>query len=152
MPVRPARPSDRSALSSLQSHLAEPSPSLLDASVASGDEGGAVPAGGVGTLLVSADGDGTADRPAGYLLAVDSDGEGHVAEVVVAPARRREGRASDLLTAYLRQRPPGTRVTVTVAPDNGAARSLYEAHGFEVAGRRRDFFESGDALVYERTV
>lgn len=147
MPVRPARPFDRSALASLQSHLAEPSPSLLDASVASDDEGGA---GGVGTLLVSADG--PTDRPVGYLLAVDSPAEGRVAELVVAPARRREGRASALLTAYLRERPPGTRVTLTVAPDNEAARSLYEAHGFEVAGRRREFFESGDAVVYERPV
>ncbi|RDI72345.1 GNAT family N-acetyltransferase [Halopelagius longus] len=140
MPVRPARPSDRAALSRLQSHLPEPSPSLL----AAGNE--------VGTLLVSTDGDGPADRPVGYLLAVDSADGGHVAELVVAPAHRREGRASELLTAYLRERPAGTRVTLTVAPDNEAARSLYEAHGFEVAGRRRDFFESGDAVVYERTV
>lgn len=142
MPVRPARPADEPALSSLQSHLPEPSPSLLTA-VLEGD-------GGVGTLLVSA-ADGPAGRPVGYLLAVDSDEEGHVSELVVSSDYRREGRASDLLTAYLRTRPDGTRVTLTVAPDNEAARSLYEARGFEVAGRRPEFFESGDALVYERT-
>lgn len=136
MAVRPARPSDRPALEALQSHLAEPSPSLL----AAGD--------GVGTLLVSADG----GRPVGYLLAVDSGDEGHVSELVVAPDSRREGRASALLAAYLRERPSGTRVSITVAPDNGAARSLYEERGFAVAGRRPEFFESGDAVVYERTV
>lgn len=136
MAVRPARPSDRTALEALQSHLSEPSPSLL----AAGDD--------VGTVLVSVDG----DRPVGYLLAVDSEEEGHVSELVVAPEARREGRASALLTAYLRERPPGTRVTVTVTPDNEAARSLYEARGFSVAGRRSEFFESGDAVVYERTV
>lgn len=135
MAVRPARPADRSALDALQSHLREPSPSLL----AAGDD--------VGTLLVSTDG----GRPVGYLLAVDSPAEGHVSELVVAPDSRREGRASALLTAYLRTRPSGTRVSLTVAPENEAARSLYERHGFAVASRRPDFFESGDALVYERT-
>lgn len=134
LPVRPARPSDRPALEALQSHLDEPSPSLLAAD-------------GVGTVLVSTDG----DRPVGYLLAVDSADEGHVSELVVAPRSRREGRASALLTAYLRDRPSGTRVSLTVAPDNEAARSLYESHGFSVAGRRSEFFESGDAVVYERT-
>jgi ribosomal-protein-alanine N-acetyltransferase len=134
MPVRPARPADHPALSRLQSHLDDPSPSLLAAA-------------GVTTVLVSADG----IRPVGYLLAVDSEREGRIAELVVAPDRRREGRASALLSAYLRRRPPGTRVALTVSPDNGAARSLYEARGFDPAGRLPGFFASGDAIVYEKT-
>ncbi|MDS0294219.1 GNAT family N-acetyltransferase [Halogeometricum luteum] len=136
--VRPARPDDRPALSRLQSHLAEPSPELLAAADV------------VGTVLVSVDAD---DRPVGYLLAVEDGNDAcHVAELVVAPDRRREGRARDLLTAAVEARPAGSVVTVTVAAGNDAARSLYESVGFEEAGRRPDFFESGDAVAYALAV
>ncbi|ELZ33369.1 acetyltransferase [Halogeometricum pallidum JCM 14848] len=137
MPVRRARPDDRSTLSRLQSHLDEPAPRLLAA------------AGLVGTLFVSVDAD---DRPVGYLLAVEDDDACHVAELVVAPDCRREGRARDLLTAVFETRPSGSVVTVTVAAGNDAARSLYESVGFEKAGRRPDYFESGDAVAYALTV
>ncbi|MDS0299714.1 GNAT family N-acetyltransferase [Halogeometricum sp. S1BR25-6] len=136
-PVRRARPDDRPTLSRLQSHLAEPSPELLAAADV------------VGTVLVSVDAD---DRPTGYLLAVEDREACHVAELVVAPDRRREGRARDLLTAAVEARPAGSVVTVTVAAGNDAARSLYESVGFEEAGRSPDYFESGDAVAYELTV
>jgi ribosomal-protein-alanine N-acetyltransferase len=135
--VRRARPDDRPTLSRLQSHLAEPSPELLAAADL------------VGTVLVSVDAD---DRPVGYLLAVDDGEARHVAELVVAPDRRREGRARALLTAAVEARPAGSAVTVTVAVDNDAARSLYESVGFEESGCYPDYFESGDAVAYALTV
>jgi ribosomal-protein-alanine N-acetyltransferase len=143
VPVRPARPSDGPLLERLQSHLEEPSPSLLDAAPA------------LGPLLVSTAGDAAAGRetPVGYLLAVTTDDDdAYLAELVVAPTARREGRASALLTAFLDRRPPESRVTVTVAPHNAAASALYESHGFTVADRLEGFFDSGDGLRYERTV
>lgn len=137
MSVRRARADDRPTLSRLQSHLDEPSPDLLAAADL------------VGTVFVSVDAD---DRPVGYLLAVEDDDACHVAELVVAPDRRREGRARDLLAAVFEARPAGSAVTVTVAAGNDAARSLYESVGFEPEERRPDYFESGDAVAYALTV
>ncbi|SFR52487.1 GNAT family N-acetyltransferase [Halogeometricum limi] len=133
--VRRGRPADFDRLETLQSHLAEPAPELL----AAGNL--------VGTVFVSVD---ARNRPVGYLLAVDGDDACYVAELVVDPAHRREGRGRGLLGTLFETRPSGTAVTVTVAPENGAARSLYESVGFEEDGRRPDYFESGDAVAYRR--
>jgi len=89
-----------------------------------------------------------ADRPVGYLLAVPGDGTAYVAELVVAPDHRREGRATALLSAYA----AGVEgsVTVTVAPENEAARALYRDCGFEHVRRLPEFFDDGDAVLYRR--
>jgi ribosomal-protein-alanine N-acetyltransferase len=136
--IRPATPADAAVLARLQTHLAEPSPALLDAW--SSD---AVPS--PATVLVST---AAADRPVGYLLAVPGDGAAYVAELVVAPDHRREGRARALLSTYV----AGVEgsVTVTVDPENEAARSLYRDCEFERAGRLPDFFDDGDAVLYRR--
>ena len=136
--IRPATPADRPALVRLQSHLPEPSPDLLDAAL---DDAALTPA----TALVSAAED---EAPVAYLLAVPGDRTTYVAELVVAPARRREGRARALLTACA-ERTDGA-LTVTVAPDNGAARSLYRECGFEQRERLPDFFDDGAAIRYRR--
>ena len=68
-------------------------------------------------------------------------GEAHLAELVVHPAHRREGRARALLSAVIAEQEPGTRVTLTVAVDNDPARSLYESVGFEAIGRQPEFFK-----------
>jgi ribosomal-protein-alanine N-acetyltransferase len=138
--IRPATPADRPALVRLQSHLPEPSPALLDAALA---DGPAAPT--PATALVSTDEDGT---PVAVLLAVPGDGTTYVAELVVAPARRREGRARALLAACAER--SGDALTVTVAPDNEAARSLYRDCGFEKRERLPDFFDDGAALRYRR--
>jgi len=134
--IRPAIPADRPVLVSLQSYLPEPSPGLLDGAL---DETALTPA----TALVSVDG----TDPLGYLLAVPGDGTTYVAELVVAPDHRREGRAKALLSACAED---GSSLTVTVAPDNGAARALYEDCGFENVRRLPDFFDDGPALLYRR--
>jgi ribosomal-protein-alanine N-acetyltransferase len=117
----------------------------------------------LGSLLV-ADWDG----PVGYLLAVEGDpplpgrfdggtvgaagldgGTVHVAELVVAPAARRRGHASALLATLLGDHPTAT-VTLTVAPDNDAARSLYDRFGFRVARTVPDCFDGAPGLLLVR--
>mgnify|MGYP006307311543 CR=1 FL=1 len=134
--VREARRSDAPRVRALQTLLSEPSPRLLTYGL------------GPGTLLVTPD-DG--DNPVGYLLAV-SGPETHVAELVVAPAHRREGRASALLDALFAILPTGHRVTLAVRPDNEGALSLYESVGFERVGREDGFYTDGPALVLARRV
>ncbi|GAB6861661.1 GNAT family N-acetyltransferase [Haloplanus litoreus] len=136
--IRRARPTDAAALARLQSHLREPSPGLLDGAL-SGDEFAPATA-----LVATADG---ADDPVGYLLAVPGDGTTYVAELVVDPNHRREGMATALLSACAAD---ADRLTVTVAPDNEAARSLYRRCGFEKVRRLPDFFADGAAVLYRQ--
>lgn len=143
--IRPARAADAATLAALQSHLAAPSPRLLATYAA------------VGTCLVSVGDAGDASvgsdaSPVGYVLAI-GDTDTHVAELVVHPDHRREGRGRALLRAVVARRASGDRVTLTVAADNDPARSLYESVGFREVDRRPEFYESvpgvaDDALVY----
>lgn len=126
--LRRGRPADGPALRTLQSHLREPSPSLLAHGLRRR------------SVLVS-EADGTA---VGYLLPVDGDGV-HVAELVVRPDRRREGRARRLLRRTLAD--ADGRVTLFVETGNGPALSLYRAAGFREVERRRGFYDDGDALL-----
>jgi len=137
--IRAARPADAPALERLQSFLPEPSPDLLESAL---DDGALTPA----MALVST---AEADAPVASLLAVPGDAV-YVAELVVAPEHRREGRARALLDACAARTGPDATLTVTVAPDNEAARSCYRACGFEEDGRVPDFFEDGDAVRYRR--
>jgi len=147
--IRPAIPADEPALVRLQSHLPEPSPGLLSSAL---DATALTPA----TALVSiadgtSSGESGSDAPVGYLLAVPGDGTVYVAELVVAPDHRREGRARALLAACAESAPDESpSLTVTVAPDNGAARALYEACGFEDVRRLPGFFDDGPAVLYRR--
>lgn len=136
--IRPGRPVDAAALARLQSHLPRPSPRLLEAALDS-------PADGPSPVvaLVSTAG----DVPVGYLLAAPGDGTTYVAELVVAPAHRREGRARALLTRAARD---ADRLTVTVDPGNQAALSLYRDCGFERVRRLPDFFDGDPAVLLER--
>jgi ribosomal-protein-alanine N-acetyltransferase len=132
--VRPARPDDGPDLARLQALLPRPSPRLLAFGLPAG------------TVLVSTAGD---DRPVGSLLFVRGETT-HVAELVVAPERRREGRARALLAALF-DRVDG-RVTVAVAPDNDAARACYRSVGFAVDARLPEFYDGDPALRLVRTV
>lgn len=172
--IRPARPSDEPALAALQSHLDAPSPALLAAVVgdapgvgadAAEDAAAADVAVDVGRCLVSVSGggdedaaadDGAADRPVGYALWIAAE-DVHLAELVVHPDRRREGRGRALLRGLLARLESGARVTLFVAADNEPARALYESVGFRPVERRPDFYDEGeegstDAVVYAREV
>jgi ribosomal-protein-alanine N-acetyltransferase len=117
---------------------------LLDGALDGIDDAALTPA----TALVSVDGN---DDPVGYLLAIPGDGTVYVAELVVAPDHRREGRARALLSACAdHANDANPSLTVTVAPDNESARALYEACGFEKVRRLPAFFEDGPGLLYRR--
>jgi ribosomal-protein-alanine N-acetyltransferase len=129
--VRSGRPADGGRIRELQSHLRQPSPDLLEYGLA------------VGAARVSV----AEGRVVGYLLPVDAPNRPgvHVAELVVAPAFRREGRARGLLRATIAD--ADGPVTLQAHPDNDAALSLYESLGFEVTERRLDAYADGDALA-----
>jgi len=84
------------------------------------------------------------DEPVGYLLAIVGSTT-HIAELVVDPAFRRQQRATALLDSICAS--ASGPITVCVAAENSAARSLYEQYGFRQAGRRPDQFDSGAGLT-----
>ncbi|WP_280586687.1 N-acetyltransferase [Halorubrum sp. Boch-26] len=132
--VRDARPADAARIRELQAFLRQPNPDLLEYGLA------------VGSALVSvADG-----RTVGYLLPVDAPNRPgvHLAELVVDPDHRREGRASGLLSAVIAD--ADGPVTLQAHPDNEGALALYDGLGFAVVDRRADAYADGDALVLRR--
>ena len=170
--IRAAAPADLPALRALQSLLPETAPELLLAAIdgpgivlvsvdgtSAGDgRGDAMVGGGVDTPVeagadspLGTDADGL---PVGYVLATTGPETAHVAELVVAPAHRREGRGRRLLTAALaRLRETGAaRVELAVAPDNDAARRLYESVGFEESRREEGYYEDGPAVLMARAL
>lgn len=72
--------------------------------------------------------------------------------VIVAPARRRQGLAGDLMRRGLAwARGQGAeRVMLEVAADNEPAIALYRDHGFAQVAGRADYYGRGrDALIME---
>jgi len=138
--VRAARPTDADRIRELQSHLRQPNPELLEYGLA------------VDATLVSVDG-GPADRGGsggsvvGYLLPVDAKKHVgvHVAELVVDPDSRREGRARGLLSAVIAD--ASGPITLQAHRDNDGALALYDDLDFEVVDRRPDAYADGDALA-----
>ncbi len=156
--VRAARPADAGRIRELQSHLRQPNPDLLEYGLAVGAvrvsvADGGTASSGSGSDSGSASDSGTASdagpggRVAGYLLPVDAPNRSgvHLAELVVAPDCRRDGRASELLRAVVRE--ASGPVTLQAHPNNEAALALYESLGFSVVDRRADAYDDGDALV-----
>lgn len=143
--IRAAAPADRPVLRTLQSLLPEASPALLTAAVD-----------GPGLVLVSVDEraeEFTETRPpVGYVLATTGPETAHVAEIVVAPAFRREGRGRRLLAAALARlrETDATAVELAVEPGNEAARRLYESFGFVETERVAEYYEDGGAAVRMR--
>lgn len=92
-------------------------------------------------------------RAIGYLCLWEIADELHVTNIAVDPACRRQGVGRTLLKAVLdAARERGLRLVVLeVRPSNTEARTLYEAFGFRVIGRRRGYYyDTGeDALVME---
>lgn len=147
--IRTAQPDDRDRLRDLQSHLREPNPPLLEYAV----EGPPLvlvstarretPRTGSGEERPATD-DATDDL-AGYLVAFRNEEAGYVAELVVAPDYRREGRARRLLAvAFDRLRDEGcSRVRLAVHPEDEPAQRLYDSMGFEEVGREENFYADG---------
>jgi ribosomal-protein-alanine acetyltransferase len=90
-------------------------------------------------------------RILGFLIANQIGPEWELENVVVAPASRRKGLATRLLTALLTQvETKSERVFLEVRESNQAARALYARLGFEERGRRKLYYANPaeDAVLY----
>ena len=79
--------------------------------------------------------------------------EGYIDNVAVRPTCRRQGIADRLLDVFCRFGQANLAfLTLEVRPSNTAAVALYEKHGFQQAGRRKDYYENPreDALLLTR--
>jgi ribosomal-protein-alanine N-acetyltransferase len=92
----------------------------------------------------------------GYAVAWYVADESEIANIAVAPDARRRGVGALLLDRILRAAAAfGARtVFLEVRESNEAARKLYEARGFEVAGKRAKYYRrpDEDALIMRRTL
>ena len=99
-----------------------------------------------------------AEGPAGQVLGyaglhVVLD-EGYIDNVAVRPECRRQGIGDRLLEVFCRFGQAHLAfLTLEVRPSNAAAVALYEKHGFQEAGRRKDYYTdpTEDALLLTRT-
>ena len=77
--------------------------------------------------------------------------EGYIANVAVSPDARRRGVGRALIAALLDRAAELELafVTLEVRPSNAAAIALYAGFGFEVVGRRKNYYDkpSEDALL-----
>ncbi len=90
----------------------------------------------------------------GYAVAWYVADESEIANLAVVPAARRKGVGALLLDRILRRAAEFGAKTVflEVRESNEAARKLYEAREFEIAGRRLQYYRSPDedALIMRR--
>ena len=93
---------------------------------------------------------------AGFIVARVIAGELHVNNVAVRPEFRGRSIGSALLktTLGLAQRRQATIAQLEVRAGNEAAQKLYRRCGFEVVGRRRDYYRAPteDALLMSRSL
>ena len=75
----------------------------------------------------------------------------HLLNLAVAPEYRRQGLGSTLLEDALADfaRLGGGYVSLEVRPSNRAAQALYDSFGFQVVGRRKQYYraDNEDAIV-----
>ena len=80
--------------------------------------------------------------------------EGYIDNVAVRPSCRRQGIGDRLLDVFCRFGQAHLAfLTLEVRPSNQAAVALYCKHGFQEAGRRKDYYQdpTEDALLLTRT-
>lgn len=80
---------------------------------------------------------------AGYIGAHNIVGEVYITNVAVSPDFRRKGVAQGLVSFLLdfSEAENADFVTLEVRESNEAAQSLYKKAGFQVVGKRKDFYE-----------
>ena len=92
----------------------------------------------------------------GYVVALEAADEGEILNLAVAPAGRRSGLGRALVERILEAlTASGVRqVYLEVRESNAPARSLYAAHGFKEAGRRKQYYRRPveDAIVLRHTL
>ena len=91
-------------------------------------------------VIVAAEGeDGTVLGYAGLQTVLD---EGYINNVAVDPRFRRQGVADELIAAFVRfGRAKLAFLTLEVRASNAPAIALYEKHGFQEVGRRKDYYD-----------
>lgn len=127
---------------------------LLAALHAAAEAGRAWPADAYARLLATPGVFAIADA-CGFVLARIAADEAEILMLAVLPASRRQGLGRRLLDqAILHAAGAGARAMfLEVAATNRAARSLYEAAGFAVVGRRARYYPDGtDALLLRRAI
>jgi ribosomal-protein-alanine N-acetyltransferase len=96
----------------------------------------------------------TAEGVAGYVVAIDAADEGEILNLAVAPGGRRHGLGRALVQAVLAAlgERGAEHVYLEVRESNAPARALYAAHGFQEAGRRKEYYRRPveDAIVLRR--
>lgn len=95
-------------------------------------------------------------RVTAYIVTRVSGDEAEILRIAVTPGARRLGYGSDLLALALEKlAEQGVRqVYLEVRSSNTPARSFYEAHRFQVAGKRTNYYSNPDedALILRRTL
>ena len=103
-----------------------------------------------GTGFVAVDDDGRVLSYVGMTYAAD---EGSVTNVATHPNARRQGLGRAVVEALLKNAADLSLafVYLEVRPSNGAAIALYRSLGFEVVGRRKNFYRhpTEDALLMQ---
>ena len=97
--------------------------------------------------------DGAVCSYASLTIALD---EGEILNVATHPSHQRQGHARRVLLALMEEAKQRglVRLTLEVRDSNTSAQNLYSSLGFEVCGRRKDFyrFPREDALIMEKTI
>jgi [ribosomal protein S18]-alanine N-acetyltransferase len=85
----------------------------------------------------------------GYLVCSRYADVWHLMNIAVAPERRREGVARELMEHLFDAAGPTARFTLEVRTSNRAAIGMYERFGFRAAGHRRRYYHDNgeDALI-----
>ena len=83
---------------------------------------------------------------AGFALARHIAGEAELLTLAIDPAHRRQGHASQLMDELLSHLTQSnvSELFLEVSEVNIGARALYRHHGFEIAGRRKDYYSAPD--------
>ena len=89
------------------------------------------------------------DELLGYLVCSRYADVWHLMNIAVAPGRRREGIATDLMEQLFEQAGADARFTLEVRASNSSAIKMYERFGFRPAGHRRRYYHDNgeDALI-----
>ncbi|HBR09056.1 MAG TPA: ribosomal-protein-alanine N-acetyltransferase [Clostridiales bacterium] len=92
-------------------------------------------------VFLVAERDGVLAGYAGLQYVLD---EGYITNVAAAPAFRRQGIASAIMTEMLlwAKKLELAFLTLEVRESNSHARRLYEKHGFREVGKRRSYYEN----------
>ena len=90
----------------------------------------------------------------GYAVLMQAADEAHLLNLSIAGVCQRQGYGKSLLqqVCAAAQKRSARLIFLEVRPSNAAALRLYERHGFQLIGRRRDYYPAPvgreDALIY----